>query len=1303
MLNCLNVKIILTFVNILNGKIILSGEKMLIQGSAKTDRTTRLAKEYTNLLKQGIDASQILVIVLNSLKKNNFINLVKESTEVNHFENPQIHTFYGLAYNTIMKMWPLLQDSINIGENVVTPNLTGLEISQFFLKKAIKEVGFNDYNSKINLIHQLFRRYSLIVNNNLSDTEVKERSKVLKESFSDDAKSALDIYKKKTLEYRAFDYIRQAAIFSHLYKTTACFKDIKYLIVDDADEITPLEFEFIKHLKAQLKDTFIGYDKYGSSRLGFLNTDINTVKNLETLFYSEKIINLDDIKEAKIEAEFNSFTRRPEMLTESLKHIQNLLDMGAKPREICVVTPVIDSSLKFAVSEFFASRNIKYQYYSGSEKLFNTPIVKDTITLLNLSFGIETDIFKVRCAINNLLKIPVKYCISIVSDYNSCGVIREIDLGCKKYNQALEQLLEIIEKLKDEQLSLSDKIFLIYNNLINLNFDELDGLEAYNFFVKQVQDFENVFHTHKTDTALQKAILTQLENSIISENPSHAPETEQDCITICTPQKIIDFSLRTKYQFWLDTSSNGWMREDFGTLYNAWVFQKSWRKDEFTYEDNLKYSSIKIKKLLRKLSLLCDEKIFVYSSLFDTEGCENFGGIDEYLSQKNEKTKSISFDFTPRDDQKPVLQYRKGNMAISAVPGAGKTTILLALIIKLLQNGVKSDNIFVMTYMDSAAKNFKERIKKVCPNLEKMPNISTIHGLALRILKENGNYVKAGLDTDFEVCDDNLRQKILREIMSKLQLDQDDFDKYEKAVSALKLSQTGTPEHVKDSEIQKFLKLYHHYNSYIKNKNIIDYDDMLSYCVKILENNSDIREFYQDLCLYVIEDEAQDSSEIQQRLLNILSAKHKNLIRCGDINQAITATFTNADLKGFSEFVKNNKNITMNRSQRCSKDVYTLANEVIDYSMSKEDYKDAFFDIKMNEVTGKNPSVENGLVVKTFENYNEENSFMLDNIRNIFRENPSASVAILVRNNYKTEEYSQLLGNYGYNVITKSDCLQNQPVFSLIFAILKFCAHPWQNKNAQDIAEILKRQKLMNLQNADIQYLSELKQPFIMQKEDEIISPPLLQLLWDLNYWLENAIFPVEELALKIGNYYFDTDIEKSNIYIVAQLFKKLSSQYKTNEILLERIEELSKKPVMSKFNFFNEETKKDSIESSVQIMTYHKSKGDEFDYVFIPGLSEEVLPLELKNIKIKSKERFFEAVKALNLNYNKKDEKELKLFAAGENMRLFYVAVTRAKKKLFVTCANKYKKFSRLKDSQKSILFDELLEQSTPGELNAK
>ena len=109
-------------------------------------------------------------------------------------------------------------------------------------------------------------------------------------------------------------------------------------------------------------------------------------------------------------------------------------------------------------------------------------------------------------------------------------------------------------------------------------------------------------------------------------------------------------------------------------------------------------------------------------------------------------------------------------MAISAVPGAGKTTILLALIIKLLENEIKPENIFVLTYMESAARNFRDRIKSICADLTTLPNISTIHGLALRILKDNSNYERLNLPSDFEICDDTKRYNILQQISQKIKL-----------------------------------------------------------------------------------------------------------------------------------------------------------------------------------------------------------------------------------------------------------------------------------------------------------------------------------------------------------------------------------------------------------------------------------------------------------------------------------------------------------------------------------------------------
>ena len=119
---------------------------MLIQGSAVSGRTDYIVNAYINLLGKGIDVSKILVLCLNSYKKNLFLNELKEKLHVKHYENPKIYSFFGLVCNTITDNWPLIENNINIGNSVILPNLTGLEISQMFFKKAIKNAGFKDYN-----------------------------------------------------------------------------------------------------------------------------------------------------------------------------------------------------------------------------------------------------------------------------------------------------------------------------------------------------------------------------------------------------------------------------------------------------------------------------------------------------------------------------------------------------------------------------------------------------------------------------------------------------------------------------------------------------------------------------------------------------------------------------------------------------------------------------------------------------------------------------------------------------------------------------------------------------------------------------------------------------------------------------------------------------------------------------------------------------------------------------------------------------------------------------------------------------
>lgn len=1261
-------------------------------------RTKVLVEKYTELISAGVKPSEILVLVQNSTLKKQFVDKILENIKIDAIEKLNVHSFFSIVYNTLIENWCFIENAIPSDKHFILPNLVGLEVSQFLLKDILKHVEVKGYNSKKSLLHQIFRRYSLIVQNHLSNEQIQERSKILKESFAEDAELIIKKLLSSTLKSRSLDYLRQALIFNHVYKHTDYFKNIKYLLVDDADEMTPVCFDFISYLKPQLKDWIICFDSLGSSRCGYLsadtsiecklihlfNEDVQTDKNI----FSQGEIIFSNILENKHERLENftltSLSKRAEILDFTIEKIQNLFKKNIPACDITIITPLQDDMLRFTLEE-----NLKHScnlmFLSGSEKLIDNPLVKASLGILKLMLGIEISAMDLRVILSDYLGIPLKYCCLIFEGYKKTGGFPHISL--EFYNEKYQKFLEVFEEVKEKNTKLSTKVFDLFYKLVD--FADETKINKFNFFIKQLRDFESVLGA-KTVIERADEIITQIENSIIAENPSTTLEIGENDLVIATPQKIIDNKISSKYQFWLDVSHSDWVKTDTGPLYNAWVFQSDWTKDEYTVEDDIFLAKQKTARILRKLLLLAQEHVWACSSLFDPSGVENLGGIEDYLAgEANEDDNNAKpvFKITPRDDQKPVLDYKKGSMAISAVPGAGKTTILLALIIKLIERGVIPTNIFVLTYMDSAARNFRERIKNMCPNTTLLPNISTIHGLALKIIKENSNFERLNLSADFDICDDTQRMRIIKGITGKFT--KTEADEFDRAISVLKLQEGDISKPSSDKKIEKFKTFFKEYQAQLREANLIDYDDILIMSVKLLENNPDILEYYQNICEYIIEDEAQDSSGVQQRLIGLLSGKHKNLIRCGDINQAITTTFSNADVEGFRRFIAEaDTTVEMNHSQRCTQDVMTLANNLVNFG--NEILPKAFFTSYMQGVAGKNPVSENVIFSRVFENAFAERNFVLKEIKNILTRNKNATIGILLRNNYQVASWAGFINDAGLKSITRSESLGQKGVFNTIFSILKFIQNPFDNEVLVSTYETL----------ADLGFYKQRLQleirasekPFIEKDGDDIESAALAQFLWDMQYWLNSSTLPLEELVIRIGLFYYTSDIEKSNVYLIAILVKRLNASGKF-DLTLQRLEELAKKPTLSGFKFFSEEEDKDAMRGKVQIMTLHKSKGDEFEYVFLPEMAEKNLSIDVSKAKTKTSTIFMEEVRAFNPSYKSKSELELREFNSEESLRLLYVAITRAQLKLYITTSAKAKGWGNKETEQEpSVIFGSIL-----------
>lgn len=1270
---------------------------MLLNFIKVDSRTKVLVEKYKKLISEGVNPSEILVLVQNSTQKRQISDKILEQIQINALEKLNIHSFFSIVYNTLIENWCFIENAIPSEKNFILPNLVGLEVSQFLLKDILKQVEVKGYNSKQSLIHQIFRRYSLIIQNHLSNEQVKERSKILKESFADDAELIIKKLLSSTLKTRSLDYLRQTLIFNHVYKHTDYFKDIKYLLVDDADEMTPVCFDFISYLKPQLKDWVVCFDSLGSSRCGYLSADTSIECKLIHLFQEEVVsddevfeqgnIIFSNILEGKQERLENftltALSKRAEILDYTVEKIQKLFKKNVLPKDITIITPLQDNMLKFTLEE-----KLKHicnpLFLSGSEKLIDNPLVKASLGILKLMLGIEISEMDFRVILSDFLGIPLKYCNVVLETYKKTGLLAETNL--EFYNDKYQKFLSVFNEIKEKNIKLSLKVYELFYSIVD--FADETKINKFNFFIKQLRDFESVLGAK---TVIERAgeIITQIENSIIAENPSNTLEIGDMDLVVATPQKIIDNKIVSKYQFWLDVSHSDWVKTDTGPLYNAWVFQADWTKDEYTVEDDIFLARQKTARILRKLLLLAEEHVWACSSLFDPSGTENLGGIETYLSGGGDEPAEAktAFKITPREDQKPVLEYQKGSMAISAVPGAGKTTILLALIVKLIQRGVQPANIYVLTYMDSAARNFRERIKNMCPNSTQLPNISTIHGLALKIIKENSNFERLNLSADFDICDDTQRMRIIKSVTGKFT--KTESDEFDRAISVLKLQEGNIDTPSTDKKIEKFKAFYKEYQAQLRESNLIDYDDILIMSVKLLENNPDILEYYQNICEYIIEDEAQDSSGVQQKLIGLLSGKHKNLIRCGDINQAITTTFSNADVEGFRKFIATaDTTVEMNHSQRCAQAVMDLANNLVNFG--NEILPKAFFTSYMQGVEGKNPVSENTIFSRVFENAFAERNYILKEIKNILTRNKEATVGILLRNNYQVASWTSFINDAGLKTITRSESLGQKGVFNTIFSILKFIQNPFDNEVVVSTYEVLsdlghyKQRMQLEIRSSE--------QPFIQKDVDEIESNALSQFLWDMQYWLNSSTLPLEELVIRIGLFYYTSDIEKSNVYLIAILVKRLNSTGKF-DLTLQRLEELAKKPTLSGFKFFSEEEDKNAMKGKVQIMTLHKSKGDEFDYVFLPEMAEKNLSIDVEQAKTKASTLFMEEVRGFNPKYKRKTELELREFNSEESLRLLYVAITRAQRKLYITTSAKAKGWGNKETAQEpSVIFGKVL-----------
>lgn len=473
-----------------------------------------------------------------------------------------------------------------------------------------------------------------------------------------------------------------------------------------------------------------------------------------------------------------------------------------------------------------------------------------------------------------------------------------------------------------------------------------------------------------------------------------------------------------------------------------------------------------------------------------------------------------------RKDQKKIMEYTSGTMGIQAVPGAGKTFIITNLVAKLLGDmSSKNDKrkILVLTYMNSAANNFKSRIRKILSDNEISSNnfeVMTIHSLAMKIIKENSNL--ALIEDEFEIIDDIKKGIIISDSIEKFrEIDDNDkkltffiskekrdnkkfVEKWEKefnflvrdSIRLLKYANIddGKLKEITSSRYRGILTLispiYSNYQESLRLEGYLDYDDILLMAYNILANNPDVAKKYQEKYLYVFEDECQDSNLIQGKIIDIIAdgksnrkKSSKNLVRVGDVNQSITGTFTGSNPKHFIDFCSNaDRSFNMNMAGRSSRDIIDLANKLVEFVNNDKDslYYGSLENLFIEEVEkGKgykeNPNLDEYLINASSVSNGSEELDKIVSLCNYYKEKyPNFSLGILTFSNYEVDAISQ---NLEAREITHerlgSNPKHRKKLISDIGKILEFLIFPTRTENFIEILDNCFLQRLESIELSD--------------------------------------------------------------------------------------------------------------------------------------------------------------------------------------------------------------------------------------------
>ena len=598
--------------------------------------------------------------------------------------------------------------------------------------------------------------------------------------------------------------------------------------------------------------------------------------------------------------------------------------------------------------------------------------------------------------------------------------------------------------------------------------------------------------------------------------------------------------------------------------------------------------------------------------------------------------------------QKEAVTYFEGPLLILAGAGSGKTRVLTYKIAYLLeQNICRPWEILAITFTNKAAKEMRERVEALVGESTKDIWLGTFHSVCVRILKRE--IEPLGYGKDFNILDEIDKAKVIKDILKKLEISDKDYatgyvaSEISKAKNKMQSPENFLKENYGDYRLETIGKIYKEYQTEIKKNNSIDFDDILCLTVELFKKYPERLNYYQNKFKYILVDEYQDTNHVQFILISMLASLHGNICVVGDESQSIYA-FRGADISNILDFEKeyeNSKIIKLEQNYRSTKTILNAANAVINNNESK---------IKKNLWTEN----DEGEKIKYFTSKNEyeEVDYIVDKIDSMCRTGKFTYKDFVIL--YRTNAQSRVIEDVFMRTSTPYKLIGGTKFYSRheikdLIAYLKLINN---NKDNVSLARIINEPK-RGIGDSSLDKIRMLADEMgvsifeYIKDEENVNSFRCKEALLDfvkliLDFSNEKEVLSVSELMKKV-------------IEITGYEGELLREKTLENESRLENIYEL-----IGVAKEFEEEEADNSLadfldsialvadtdsieegEDTVTLMTMHNAKGLEYPVVFIVGMEEGLFP-------------------------SRKSMDELK--GIEEERRLCYVAITRAKKELFLT-----------------------------------